>query len=97
MTHRGLNEIDACPFALHNSIVQVVHHVNVIPRTALERVGPRTTVQRVVSGVPNESVPERIACAADVGRAQQMKLLDMVSQRMGDAGEHPVVSKVTRS
>jgi hypothetical protein len=67
-----------------------VEHEGVIAGTAGEHVGAAAAVEGVVAGVAEELVGECVAAAREVAGTLQHQRLDVVGERVGDAGEHRV-------
>ncbi|CAF0856079.1 unnamed protein product [Rotaria sp. Silwood1] len=75
---------------LGDDVAGAVDDVGVVARAADEAVVSLAAVQRVVAGVAGDLVVQRVAGAVEVGRAGQHEVLDVVGQRVADAGRDGV-------
>ena len=74
-----------------------VEHEGVVAGVAGEDVGSALTVERVVAGIAEDAVGERVADAVEIGAALQHQRLDVAGKREVDRGEDGVVALRRRS
>jgi hypothetical protein len=74
---RAPDQVRALSRHLDHGVAGSVHRIGVVARAAFHPVGANPAVERVVGGVSDDRVVERVARAIDGGAARQGQLLDI--------------------
>ncbi len=63
-----------------NNIARGIHDVSVVPRSARHNIGAGIAIEIIGAAVSRKDVVQRVACAVNIRRAGQDKVLDILSQ-----------------
>ena len=91
---RRLDQVDPLAGLFDDHIIDIIHHIGVIPRATDQRIGTASAIDQIVPAIPRDDVGQGIARAAEIAGTRQREILDIRRQPIVDGRKRQIGAAV---